>query len=127
MSNSIKLSKKHGVNPTIPKCFVCNEDKNEIILMGRLKDDAEAPKNVCFDNEPCNKCKEHMRKGIIMISVKDGEKDTDNPYRTGGWIVLKEDAFPNMSEEIKRVRMCFVPDSVWDELNLPRGENINIL
>lgn len=122
--SSIKLSKNHGVNPTIPKCFVCGEDKNEIILMGRLKDDAEAPKNICFDNEPCDKCKGYMKKGIIMISVRDGE-NTDNPYRTGGWVVLKEDAFPNMSEEIKRIRICFVPDSRWDEIDLPRGKEIN--
>lgn len=34
--SSIKLSSKHGVNPTIPVCFFCGEEKNEIALLGRI-------------------------------------------------------------------------------------------
>lgn len=43
--SSIKLSPKHGVNPTIPVCFFCGKPKNEIALMGRMggKEDIEAP------------------------------------------------------------------------------------
>ena len=37
MSKSIRLSDKHGVNPAIPKCFICGESKNEILLFGKLK------------------------------------------------------------------------------------------
>lgn len=43
MSNSIRLSPKHGLNPSISVCFFCGEDKNEIILPGKLEGDAEAP------------------------------------------------------------------------------------
>lgn len=32
--SGIKLSPKYGVNPTIPVCFWCGKEKNEIALMG---------------------------------------------------------------------------------------------
>ena len=40
-TNSIKISQKHGVNPTIPICFWCGKEKNEIALLGKLPGDAE--------------------------------------------------------------------------------------
>ena len=49
MSNNIKLSEKYGMNPTIPVCFFCQEEKNEIALLGKLKGDAEAPKIAIID------------------------------------------------------------------------------
>ena len=71
MCKSIKLSKKHGVNPTIPICFWCGKEKNEVALLGELKGDAEAPKHVIVDYEPCDKCKELFSKGIQIIGVVD--------------------------------------------------------
>src|SRR5574344_1275048 len=67
---AISLSEKHGLNPMIPKCFVCGEDKNIIALMGRLPGDREAPRNAVIDREPCGKCKEYMKAGVILISVR---------------------------------------------------------
>ena len=59
----ILLSPKHGLNPTIPICFWCGEEKNEIALMGRIGDarkgeDFEAPMHAVLDYEPCDKCRE---------------------------------------------------------------------
>ena len=70
MSNkdSIKLSPKHGLNPTIPVCFFCGEPKNEIVLCGKInRKDTEAPRNMVIDYEPCDKCKEQWDKGIPLI------------------------------------------------------------
>lgn len=36
MSKGIKISPKYGLNPTIPVCFWCGKQKNEIALMGRM-------------------------------------------------------------------------------------------
>ena len=125
---SIRLSPKHGVNPVIPKCFYCNEDKNEVILAGRLKGDAEAPRNAVWDMEPCDKCKGYMKQGIILISVDEEKSDDErNPYRTGGWVVIKEKAVRHMmteeaANEICKRRVGFVPDEVWDAIGLPRGK-----
>lgn len=118
----ILLSTKHGVNPAIPRCYFCGNEKNEIILAGRLSNDAEAPKNAVWDFAPCDECKKLMEQGIILISVKDGQSG-DNPYRTGGWIVLKEDAFKRIfknSDEAVKKRCAFLEDSAWDTIGLPR-------
>lgn len=80
-------------------------------------------------NGTCQECQKLMEQGIVMISV-DEEKSTDmkNPYRTGGWCVLKEESVrrmidtPELAEQICRERVCFVPDDAWDQLGLPRGD-----
>lgn len=63
-SKSIKISPKYGVNPTIPVCFFCGEEKQEIALLGKLKGDVEAPHRMCLDYEPCEKCKQIFAQGI---------------------------------------------------------------
>lgn len=61
-----------------------------------------------------------MKKGTIFISVKDGESG-DNPYRTGGWIVLKQEAVDKLFKD-KPPKIAFVEDTLWDNLGFPRGE-----
>jgi hypothetical protein len=75
---SIRLSEEHGVNPAIPKCFFCMKDKNELILAGRLRDDAEAPRNMVWDMGPCDECDALMSQGVLMISVADGEMEKED-------------------------------------------------
>lgn len=125
--DDIRLSEKYGLNPTIPHCFYCGKEKNELILMGHLPNDEEAPKGKVFDHEPCDKCRELMRQRIILISVRDGEEG-DNPYRTGGWVVITEEGVKKLTkpgkfqDSVLKSRMAFVPDSVWNFVGLPRGE-----
>ena len=67
-----------------------------------------------------------MKQGVILISTKGGEHG-NNPYRTGGWCVIKDEAIERMisntdlREHILRARVAFVPDEAWDFLGLPRG------
>ena len=95
---SIRLSKKHGVNPTIPICFFCKEHRNEIILMGKLKDDAEAPKNIIVDYEPCDKCKEKFKEGVLIIEATQYPNVEKQPalqkdaYPTGRYVLLKPES-----------------------------------
>lgn len=125
---NIKLSPKHGVNPSLMVCPVCGEEYG-VALLGRLPGDAEAPRRAVYENKPCDKCKEYMKQGVILISVRDGEEGSDNPYRTGGWVVVKREAIrrivtsPELAEEICAKGVAYVPDSVWDMLGLPRGDN----
>ena len=52
--DSIKLSPNHGLNPTIPVCFWCGKEKNEVALMGKMdKQDSAAPKHLVVDYPPC--------------------------------------------------------------------------
>jgi hypothetical protein len=126
--DSIRVSQKYGVNPAIPVCFFCNEKKNEIMLAGRLKGDVEAPKDAVWDRRPCDKCIDYMKEGIILISVRDGEQGNDNPYRTGGWCVVREEMIgrisnsPAFTDRVLKMRMAFMEDAVWEKIGLPRGE-----
>jgi uracil DNA glycosylase len=130
MSQSIRLSEKHGVNPAIPLCFFCLKSKNELILAGKMKNDQEAPKNMVWDKRPCTECEGWMKQGIILISVDESKtEDNENPYRSGGWAVVKDDLIkrvleksPELLEDILRKRVAFMPDEAWDIIGLPRGE-----
>ena len=80
---NIKLSPKHGVNPTIPICAWCGEQKNEIALLGQIGDrrkgeDLEAPRNVVLDYEPCEHCKEQWSMGVAVLEATTVRP---NPYR----------------------------------------------
>ncbi len=67
-SDSIKLSPKHGLNPSMRICFWCGEEDG-IALLGKLPGDKEAPRQVVVDYEPCPKCKEIFSKGIMVAGV----------------------------------------------------------
>jgi len=122
--SGIRLSPKHGVNPAIPVCFYCGKSKNEIILTGRLKDDAEAPQRAVWSKAPCDECAAFMKQGVICISTRNGESG-DNPYRTGRFAVLTDEAIqrmvspPELAASILKARVVFMPDEVWDRLGIP--------
>jgi hypothetical protein len=71
---SIRLSPKHGLNPSLVVCPICGEPTS-IALLGRLKKDAEAPHYI-KDVHLCDKCKQ---KYITLIIVESKE----NPIETG--------------------------------------------
>lgn len=74
---NIKLSDKHGVNPSINHCFICNKDIN-IALFGYIKGDKEAPKHCCT-GDLCDDCKEKLKTHVAIIEMKS----KTNPERTG--------------------------------------------
>jgi hypothetical protein len=124
--SSIRLSPKHGVNPAIPICFFCNKPKNEILLPGLMKGDMEAPKNMVWDKRPCEECEGHMKQGIILISVDEKlTTERDNPYRTGGWCVVRENFIERvvtpdeLKTDILKRRVAFIPDDAWKMMGLP--------
>ena len=102
MNQSIKLSPKHGLNPTVPVCFFCGKTKNEVAILGKInKQDDEAPPHMILDYEPCDECKKHMALGITFIGVTDKPVSKNQPpiskdktgehYPTGDWCVVTED------------------------------------
>lgn len=128
---TLRLHPKYGVNPTILRCFFCNETKNEVALLGAGYSE-EAPPSAWAkgDYEPCDSCKEVMQDGVILVSVADTEKPTrdggtDNPNRTGGWCVVRDEAIRRLfdaksAEDACKRRAAFVSDEAWDRLGLPR-------
>lgn len=103
MSNYIKLSPKHGVNPTIPICFWCGKERGEIALMGRIGDgrkheDFEAPKHMVIDFEPCEECKNNMALGFTAMEATNIPNSVSKVemqkgvYPTGRFVVIKPEA-----------------------------------
>ena len=101
---SIKVSPKHGVNPSLETCFWCGKEMG-VALLGRLKGDAEAPRHVCLGLEPCNDCKARFAQGVQIVEVsEDGSRFDGNKafqikdaeghivYPTGRFVVMKAEA-----------------------------------
>jgi len=115
----IVLSNKYGGNPSMNLCYYCQKEVSDILLMGRMRDDAEAPRQMTYHMDPCNKCREFMQQGVILIEVTSEEEMVKveqeqrewqnqygylpdrkkpfpgyfipNPTRAGGWWVVKDD------------------------------------
>ena len=110
MSKGIKLSPKHGVNPSMDLCFWCGQPKG-IILCGRMHEkkgdrtDVEAPKGMVMNLEPCDKCKENFNLGVQIVEVNDDGSRFQNDlafaikaedgkimWPTGRFVVMKAES-----------------------------------
>lgn len=88
---AIHLSKKHGVNPSIEICAVCGKEMG-VTLFGRLKNDAEAPREVCLGNL-CDTCQGVVDAGgTLIIETVDDEPCSKNPTRTGRIVGITHEA-----------------------------------
>lgn len=66
---SIKLSKKHGVNPSLLICPICGKELS-IVLLGRLKGDEKAPMTI-KGQELCEDCKK------LYVTIVEVESETN--------------------------------------------------
>ena len=67
--DDIILSKKHGVNPSMMICPICDETTG-IALLGKLKGDAEAPRQI-LGTHPCKECEEKAGADKVYILSMD--------------------------------------------------------
>lgn len=147
---SIELSPQYGLNMTIPICFFCNKEKNEIALFGRIRkvdtngrtvrgSDVEAPRSAILDYEPCDDCKAKMALGITLIGVTETPYDNREPiqkctdgtclYPTGHWLVVSENFVKrtfnaDVQEKVLKERTCLTPQALIDKINeANKGDN----
>ena len=74
--NSIKLSPKHGVNPSVLYCICCGKDYG-VAMLGKLKGDKEAPRDIYHGL--CNDCQGVVEQGgAMIIKVIDEEKGNNS-------------------------------------------------
>lgn len=105
----------------LTRCFFCGEP-DRILIHTRLRDISEANGKV-IDREPCAKCADLMKKGVMLLSVRDGESG-DNPYRTGRMVVIKDEAIRRIvtneavRESVLKHRFAFIPDTTWEAIGL---------
>lgn len=136
MSKDIKLSPEHGVNPTIPVCFWCGQEKNQVALLGKIdKKDSAAPMKMIIDYEPCDKCKELFSKGIHVIGVSEEpivekmfpivDDGKNKLYPTGSMFVAPEDWIKGfltaneqdgMIEDVLAKKVLLMPDKIVSEI-----------
>lgn len=128
MNRSIRLSKQYGVNPSISTCYWCGEEKNEIVLFGKIgrgREDIEAPRNVVMDYEPCFQCQKHWRMGIAILEATeepayDGQMEIQNGiFPTGRWCVLREEVAERIfGEDAIERGIMLLDESLYEELGL---------
>ena len=95
--SGIRVSEKHGVNPSIQKCFWCGGDIG-VVLFGKMKGDKEAPREVILDYSLCNECKEKEKTYVHVIEASKIPDYADQPeiakdtYPTGRNMWIKDEA-----------------------------------
>ena len=111
-NDSILLSPKHGVNPSITHCECCGKEIG-IALLGKLKGDAEAPKDIAMGF--CDDCQKVIdQEGLMVIEVKDGESGK-NPYRTGRLVGITKEAKERMFKDINSP-VCYMEQSMFSQI-----------
>lgn len=110
--DSIRLSPKHGVNPSITHCECCGKEIG-IAMFGKLKGDIEAPKDVFMGL--CDDCQKVIdQQGLMIIEVRDGETGK-NPYRTGRIVGITKDAKERMFKDISSP-ICYMEQSMFSQM-----------
>ena len=110
------------------QCYFCGEDIG--ILLDRWLRGARLMKAGCIDLTPCEKCKEWMEKGILLMSISNNTTPEEikgplpNPLRTGGWTVVKDEELkPILSQSdydfAQKYRFMFITDEAWQMIGLP--------
>ena len=109
---SINLSSKYGLNPSVTHCECCGKEIG-IALLGRLKGDVEAPRNIYMGL--CDDCKKVIdQEGLIIIEVRDGETGK-NPYRTGRLVGITKEAKERMFKDINSP-ICYMEESMFNQV-----------
>lgn len=103
----ITLSKNHGLNPSMIKCFICSKE-HSIALFGRLKGDAQAPREI-VDGSICPNCQKVIDDGNVFII--EVEKQEANPYRTGRLVAIKKEAI-----NVLNVGILFCPKEDFEQM-----------
>lgn len=110
----------------LTKCFFCGGD-NGLVMNRRLTpNDAKKIKEMngkVVSMDPCPKCAEFMKQGIILLSCKDGDPE----YRTGRMCVVKEAGVDFIQDEklkadVLKRRFCIIEDTAWKAIGLPMEE-----
>ena len=126
-NDDIKLSPKHGLNPTIPVCFYCGEEKNEVALLGKIdKNDSEAPMRCIINYEPCDKCKEKQKDYVLLVTATEKPQGDLPPIQgnlypiPGKSLWAKDDAvkswFREAANPVIEKRMAFIDEEIFNQI-----------
>lgn len=94
--DGIILSDNYGLNASLEKCTLCDKHMH-IILFGKLKDDMEAPKEVCLGNI-CEDCFKKLEEAKEILIIKD-----NTAYK-----VPESEIIPECLDNLCKTRVAFV-------------------
>lgn len=106
----IILSEKHGLNPSLEICSICGKDIS-VVIFGKLKDDVEAPKQVCLGHL-CGECKKDLekRKEVIFLEIDN------NMYTGNGCSIPEGYVNPDVLNNLKGERLVYVSKKTFEEI-----------
>jgi hypothetical protein len=122
---------KLGVALAKEVCPACCKEMDGPIIMNTRLNESQAKKVeemngkvIGFSDKFCDECEKHSKMGVILITV-DAEKTEDrtNPWRTGGYFVIKDDAieriFPEeQAKELIKKRMGYIEHKAAEAIGL---------
>lgn len=133
--SGIRISPKHGVNPSILICPICGEDQG-IALLGQIgQEDREAPRQM-LDRGPCAECQEKLeeykKQGFVLLVVDDEyenavdkaersfKKDYPSPWQFFIELhVIKKEAAKDMFKNFDMSKgVAFIPKSIARQIGL---------
>jgi len=116
----------------LTKCYFCGEDDRILlnkVFSERIANKVKAAHGKVVDMEPCQKCQEYMKQGIIVIVVDDEKSEPGwnksslpNPHRTGHFTVLTDEAvtrfFGSSADWAIRRRFMFLDIKAAEKMGL---------
>ena len=115
-----------GPSIAVTKCFYCGESDKIVIskFVSRPSPTVEAMQDKVIDMEPCSKCKDFMRQGIILLTIDEAKSEKGwnipsgqqgwmpNPYRAGGFAVVKQPFIERLLEKNEKM-LAFALKHRW--------------
>ena len=119
--SDIPISPKHGLNPALVVCPCCGADEG-VALMGRLKDDAEAPRRI-LDVGPCSRCTLEFEalkdKGFVLFVIADAGINGPPWPHYRGLHVITRDAASRLFRDVSLHHGCaFISETFAREIGL---------
>ena len=120
-NKGIRVSPRHGVNPSMAMCFFCGKSKG-LVLLGKLPYDEKAPKECIVDYQPCEECAEHWKEGTPIIrctaaAIYDRPPIVEGVWPTGAWCVISNESAEMMFNDKERIgKPILLEDRVYDEI-----------
>ena len=121
MSGSIRPYKdkdgKYKVGVAMSLCMYCGDPSG--VTLGGKEVDEIGHKGAVFSSEPCEKCKDYMKQGIMICETENGQDENSNPVRTGRLVVIKEESFRehfNMPDTEKSKRFFYMEHAMFEQM-----------
>jgi hypothetical protein len=118
MSDSIRLHKEHGLNPTLCQCIICGEDTGEIALLGSSYKE-KAPMHMVVNYEPCKTCRDgYLARGVMLVEMKEQKVyGKEHKVPTGKIVVITEKAFKRIfNAPVPERRIAMVEEGLIEKL-----------